>query len=323
MHHHQVIEHLIVANRMHHSLTEATKLLLKAALEEPLNSRFVLLSETHVPLYPPGLVYLQLQTEQVSRMDGCHFWPLRIKVVLVVCTHPRRGKLPCHPSTTPFFNNQQDSLDRWRPGMCRRKHWRKTYQWFSATRPHAELIANEEEINNGFRELCHPHINLKLRRFVSCSDNEHYPPVVLAAHDLGHETTCWPGGTTYVDWRRPDKEGRPRSFDAQDVSESLFQRARRSQCDFSQCSPTCATDEQVTAAVESAGRAFVHVLSMHECCQSLSQYAPLNDRCPLFMRKFKPSAEPQLMQVLPPLITRPPPPPPPNTLVAWLRGKQQ
>lgn len=65
---------------MHHSLVEATKLLLQAALQEPLNNRFVLMSETHVPLYPPGLVYLQLQNEALSRMDGCHFWPLRIKV---------------------------------------------------------------------------------------------------------------------------------------------------------------------------------------------------------------------------------------------------
>ncbi len=77
----QVIENRIVARRMYHSLTEATKLLLQAALLEPLNNRFVLLSETHVPLYPPGLVYLQLQTEQVSRMDGCNFFPLRIKVL--------------------------------------------------------------------------------------------------------------------------------------------------------------------------------------------------------------------------------------------------
>lgn len=94
--------------------------------------------------------------------------------------------------------------------MCKRKHWRKTFQWISLTREHAELIAWEQEINKGFRDLCHPHINLKLGRFVSCSDNEHYPPVVLAAHDVGHETTCWPGGTTYVDWRIPDLEGRPR-----------------------------------------------------------------------------------------------------------------
>lgn len=77
----QVIENLIEAHRMHHSLTEATKLLLQAALQEPLNNRFVLLSETHVPLYPPGLIYLQVQSETLSRMDGCHFWPLRIKVL--------------------------------------------------------------------------------------------------------------------------------------------------------------------------------------------------------------------------------------------------
>ncbi len=217
----------------------------------------------------------------------------------------------CPPTT-------QDSLDRWRPGMCRRKHWRKTFQWFSATRSHAELIGNEVEINHAFRGLCHPHINLKLQRFVSCSDNEHYPPVVLAAHDVGNETTCWPGGTTYVDWSEPDKEGRPRSFDAQDVTLELFQRARRSQCDFSQCTPSCATEEQVEAAIHSAAHGFVHASSMHECCHSLSPYMPLSDRCPLFMRKFKWRAEAELMEVLLPLITRQRAP---KTLLDWLRGQ--
>lgn len=41
--------------------------------------------------------------------------------------------------------------------MCKRKHWRKTFQWISLTREHAELIAWEQEINKGFRDLCHPH----------------------------------------------------------------------------------------------------------------------------------------------------------------------
>ena len=58
-----------------HSLTKAILLLLETALEEPLNQRFVLLSESDIPLYPPAVVWLQLTTEQKSRIHACsdHF----------------------------------------------------------------------------------------------------------------------------------------------------------------------------------------------------------------------------------------------------------
>lgn len=50
---------------------EAEKLLLAQALSDPLNSRFVLLSETCVPLYPAPLVWAQLQGETRSRLNAC------------------------------------------------------------------------------------------------------------------------------------------------------------------------------------------------------------------------------------------------------------
>ncbi|KAK9808849.1 hypothetical protein WJX72_005003 [[Myrmecia] bisecta] len=39
----------------HHSTTEAARRMLQAALKEPLNQRFVLLSESCIPLYPPAM----------------------------------------------------------------------------------------------------------------------------------------------------------------------------------------------------------------------------------------------------------------------------
>ena len=51
---------------------EAEKLLLAQALSDPLNSRFMLLSETCVPLYPAPLVWAQLQGETRSRLNACH-----------------------------------------------------------------------------------------------------------------------------------------------------------------------------------------------------------------------------------------------------------
>lgn len=58
-----------------HSLTKAILLLMETALEEPLNQRFVLLSESDIPLYPPAVVWLQLTSEHKSRIHSCgdHF----------------------------------------------------------------------------------------------------------------------------------------------------------------------------------------------------------------------------------------------------------
>ena len=54
-----------------HAITKAILLLMEFALEEPLNERFVLLSESDIPLYPPAVVYLQLMSEQKSRIHAC------------------------------------------------------------------------------------------------------------------------------------------------------------------------------------------------------------------------------------------------------------
>ena len=47
---------------------EAMRALLRAALADPLNQRFLTLSDSDVPLYPATLTYLQLM--QVSKLLG-------------------------------------------------------------------------------------------------------------------------------------------------------------------------------------------------------------------------------------------------------------
>ena len=54
-----------------HELVIAAHNLLAAALEEPLNQKFILLSESGLPLYPPTTTYLQLMHEDKSRLDSC------------------------------------------------------------------------------------------------------------------------------------------------------------------------------------------------------------------------------------------------------------
>lgn len=119
---------------------------------------------------------------------------------------------------------------------------------------------------------------------------------------------------------RPSRPiGRHRTYTAEDITPGLLQRARRSQCDFSQCQPTCATEEQVHAALQSAASGFVHAHKMHECCDQLTRYEPLGDRCPLFMRKFKAGTEGRLQEVLSPMIAQQAPPPSSGSRLAWSR----
>ena len=54
-----------------HSEVEAMRLLLRAALANTLNERFVYLCETAIPIYPPTVVYHQLMKETKSRIDAC------------------------------------------------------------------------------------------------------------------------------------------------------------------------------------------------------------------------------------------------------------
>ena len=49
----------------------AERRMLREALKEPRNQRFLLLSDTGVPLYPPTVVWQQLMSETKSRIDAC------------------------------------------------------------------------------------------------------------------------------------------------------------------------------------------------------------------------------------------------------------
>ena len=50
---------------------QAERLLLRAALEDPLNQRFVFLSEACAPLVPASVMYAQLMSEPKSRINAC------------------------------------------------------------------------------------------------------------------------------------------------------------------------------------------------------------------------------------------------------------
>lgn len=52
-------------------LYSLTPLLRTQALRNPVNQKFVLISESGIPLYPPQVLYLQLLLETKSRIMAC------------------------------------------------------------------------------------------------------------------------------------------------------------------------------------------------------------------------------------------------------------
>ena len=50
---------------------EAERRLLRAALADPANQRFLLASETCLPIYPPHVLYSELMTSGRSRIHAC------------------------------------------------------------------------------------------------------------------------------------------------------------------------------------------------------------------------------------------------------------
>ena len=56
------------------SLVAALKNLLRTALEDRLSQKFILLSESGVPIYPPEVLWLELMVEEKSRINACELW---------------------------------------------------------------------------------------------------------------------------------------------------------------------------------------------------------------------------------------------------------
>lgn len=65
------ISHRVPSVRISHTLVTVERYLLREALQWSANSRFVFLSESHMPLYPAAAVYMQLVHEPRARIDAC------------------------------------------------------------------------------------------------------------------------------------------------------------------------------------------------------------------------------------------------------------
>ena len=62
------------------AVVEAELRLLSQALKDPRNQKFVLLSESCVPIHRPEIVYLQLMSERKSRINSCERSPKELSL---------------------------------------------------------------------------------------------------------------------------------------------------------------------------------------------------------------------------------------------------
>ncbi|KAI3456517.1 hypothetical protein Pfo_013180 [Paulownia fortunei] len=160
------------------SMIEAERLLFKEALQDPANQRFVLLSDSCVPLYNFSYIYKYLMDSPRSFVDS--------------------------------FLDKKDV--RYNPKMSPvipKKKWRKGSQWVNLIRRHAEVVVDDEIVFPVFRKFCkrRPPIdassgkkNLKLQKQHNCIPDEHYVQTLLAMNDL--EAELERRTVTYTSWNQ-------------------------------------------------------------------------------------------------------------------------
>jgi hypothetical protein len=106
------------------SLVEAHRKLLQAALTNPRNTMFVLVSEVCVPLHHPALMWSQLLAEShISRVDA------------------KSEDMQRYLTTMGF-------------GAFRRHNFQKSSQWVSLTRMHASLVVQDDHLWPRFDNYC-------------------------------------------------------------------------------------------------------------------------------------------------------------------------
>ncbi|KDP20710.1 hypothetical protein JCGZ_21181 [Jatropha curcas] len=149
------------------SMIEAERLLLAAALEDPANQRFVLLSDSCVPLYNFSYIYGYLMASHRSFVDS-------------------------------FIETKGERYNPKMSPIIQKKKWRKGSQWITLVRSHAEKIVDDEVIFPVFKKHCKlglppdavkrkVFIIEKLKKLETCIADEHYVPTLLSVAGLEGE----------------------------------------------------------------------------------------------------------------------------------------
>ncbi|XP_059438739.1 glycosyltransferase BC10 [Corylus avellana] len=160
------------------TMIAAEKLLLEAALEDPANQRFVLLSDSCVPLYNFSYIYNYVISSPRSFVDS-------------------------------FLDKKEGRYNPKMSPIIPKRKWRKGSQWITLLRSHAEVIVDDEAILSVFKKFCKRRppldarkgkLNLKLQKQHNCIPDEHYVQTLLAMSDLEGELER--RTLTYTQWNQ-------------------------------------------------------------------------------------------------------------------------
>ncbi|GAB4823196.1 hypothetical protein N2152v2_010242 [Parachlorella kessleri] len=256
----------------------AEVLLVQAALGDPLNQRFVLLSESCIPLYPVATVYAQLMSEGRSRVNTC-------------------------PAGDPKDKEQ------WQQGMqdfgLPEGSWRKSSQWKFLTRRHAELVVRDKLLIAAFHQEC------RVNHSRWCLSAEHYIPTLLAHLGLGNETLC--ERLTYDEW---GWEPHPKTFLGDEASNATLRAMRGDSCEDQHTAVSAlaaAAVHRLSQGQQQEGQAWPSSREAGAAraagAQTSSQLGGVLDQgqvlpasCPLFARKIAGQGAGQWAYVLAPML---------------------
>ncbi|XRB03793.1 glycosyltransferase BC10 [Pycnococcus provasolii] len=262
------------------SIVTATRNLLRAALKHPHNARFLLLSETCIPVRPFPCVYRTL-AEAGHRS--------------FIQTTPTNDRYPSEMDTVP-------RAERVYP-----RHWRKGSQWWVLTRAHAELAIGETAIFKSFLRLCRR--DMPTKSGGPCIADEHYFQTVLAYHK--RESEVMRRSVTYTLWN--DGFASPEMFGETNIKSRI--REIQSCHAISDSKGTGAKKFNVAYSTDDCGHNFEGVIfdglggeqvDPLESDDSLNDVVLHNDNrtvavvrrerpCYLFARKFKPEAADKIL----------------------------
>ncbi|CAI7781181.1 unnamed protein product, partial [Closterium sp. NIES-53] len=157
------------------TMIDAERRLIAAALKDPANHNFVLISESCIPVKSLKFTWRYLLGTDYSFVSSF---------------------------TTDRYVNTGRHDERMAPLIPLEK-WRKASQWFSVTRKHANIIIDDIDVHKLFQIYCRGDI-----QHHECYSDEHYIPTLLNLKDPGNLANRT---ITYVDF--PLNSAHPRTFD--------------------------------------------------------------------------------------------------------------
>ncbi|KAK3161650.1 hypothetical protein QOZ80_1BG0079760 [Eleusine coracana subsp. coracana] len=246
------------------TMVEAERMLFAAALQDPANQRFVLLSDSCVPLYNFSYIYTYLMASPKSFVDS--------------------------------FTDKTEK--RYNPNMSpaiRKDKWRKGSQWVTLIRKHAEVVVADRKLLQVFRRHCKMVVTKTLlgqkpnaRRFGfnfqrgrilkkasreehDCIPDEHYVQTLFSIKGLEDELER--RTLTYTSWDQ-----------SSDPKDKMTWHPKKFEYDTS-------SPEHVSA-IKSIDHVNYEMESRTEWCQCNGTSVP----CFLFARKFSNSAAMHLLE---------------------------